>query len=243
MPLVNPPYLQVPGIQDRRIRYVWDDWNVEAVDMPLEPGLQDVLHRLSHRAIVAFTISTAEWIFHRFAALSDDPIPGQVAEAAWAQIADFRYSTHHDINRTAWRGPVRGPLGMAVRRIKFAVQQAELGGEPAWRAGRASKLAEHVLPDPAPYRAWRERVLDRLTRWYSVNPDDTLGDPVPRVALDTDAVFGLAETEAAMNEFLIALDYRSNPFLSSPERMRRQGFQGTPYRFDIEADRRRRLEW
>jgi hypothetical protein len=243
MTLAIPPYLQVPGIQDRRVHYAWDDWNVEAVDMPLEPVLQDVLQRLSQRAIVAFTIATAEWIVHRFGTLSDDPVPSQVIEAAWAQVVNFRYSTHSDIARAEWRGPVRGPLGTAIRRVRFAVQQAENCGEPAWRAGRASRLAEHVLPDPAPFVLWRERTLERLQTTSPADSEEKLGEVVPREALDPDAAVAVEQTEMLINRFLASLDYRTNPFLASPDEMLQRGFEGTPYRFDIAEDRRNRYEW
>src|SRR5438128_12261621 len=97
MTLTVPRYVQVSGIQDAAIRYKWDDWNVEEVDMPLEEALQERLHRVSQRAVAAFTIGTAEWIVYRFAGLSDDPFPAQRLEAAWAQVVNIRYSMHSDI--------------------------------------------------------------------------------------------------------------------------------------------------
>ena len=140
MALPIPKYVQVPGIQDANIRYIWDDWDVEAADMPLDEELQVRLHRISHRAIVAFTIGAAEWIIHRFRILCDDPSPRLHLEAAWAQVINFRYSVHEDIKKNVWTGPIRGPIGTAIRRVKFAIEQAETFNDPAWRAGRASKL-------------------------------------------------------------------------------------------------------
>lgn len=243
MAFTVPRYVQVPNIQNPTIRYTWDDWNVEEVDMPLDERLQERFGAISQRAVVAFTIGTAEWIVYRFGALSDDPFPGQRLEAAWAQVVHFRYSYEQDVNLDEWNGPVRGPIGIAIRRVVYAIQQAESGLDPAWRAGRASNLAEHVIADPTSYRGWRERILDRLEDLYPLDYDETLGEVVPMEALDPEFDFNVDQTESLINQFLVRLDYNSNPFLNSPDKMLAQGFKGTPYVFDIERDRRDRFEW
>jgi hypothetical protein len=236
-------YLQTSGIQDPVIRYKWDDWNVEEVDMPLEAALRKRLDRISQRAVTAFTIGTAEWIVHRFAIFSADQIPALRLEAAWAEVVDFLYSTNTDIRLEDWAGPIRGPIGIALRRVIFALQQASQDGDPAWRAGRAAKLAEHVISDPSPYLNWRERILERFEKSYPLDPDETLGEVVPREALDPDVEFDVSQTEIMINRFLNSLDYRSNPFLNAPEEMLKAGFKGTPYAFDIDEDRKARFEW
>src|SRR5438477_5021893 len=119
MPLTVPKYVQVPGIQDTTIRYTWDDWNVEQADMPLDDQLQERLQSLSQRATVAFTIGTAEWIIYRFGRLAHDPSPRRYLEAAWAQVVDFCYSLHEDVKMDEWIGPIRGPIGIAIRRVRF----------------------------------------------------------------------------------------------------------------------------
>lgn len=92
-------------------------------------------------------------------------------------------------------------------------------------------------------RSIPDRVLKRLLDWYPLNSDETLGDAVPRAALDPEQVVHLDDTEALINRFLVTLDHRANPFLTSPERMREQGLPGTPYTFNIQADRRARFQW
>jgi hypothetical protein len=235
--------MRVPTIQDPVIRYIWDDWNVEAVDMPLEGPLQQRLHSIALRAVAAFAIGTAEWIVYRFARLSSDPAPALRLEAAWAQVVSFRYSGHHDIKLDEWRGPVRGPLGIALRRVIFALDEAEKIGDAAWRAGRAYKLARHVINNPAPYLEWSDHVLSRLEILYPSNPGDPLGDVVPREAMDPDFDFDMLESEALINRFLSGLDYRENPFLNAPQQMFQQGFAGTPYSFRLEGDRHARQDW
>jgi len=243
MPLPIPKYVQIPVIQTPTVHYKWDDWNVEEVDLPLDEELQKRLQSISQRAVVAFTIATAHWIVYRFGRLSDDPSPGQHLEAAWAQVVHFHYSVHEDINPNEWSGPVRGPLGTAIRRVKFAIQQAEACGDPPWRAGRAWKLAQHVISDPVPYRTWCDQIMTRLQKLYPLNSEEKLGEVVPREALDPDLDFQIEQTELLVNRFLRGLNYRANPFLNSPQQMIEQGFKGTPYVFNIEEDRKARFEW
>jgi hypothetical protein len=243
MSLTIPQYLRVSNIQEIEVRFLWDDWKVEEVDMPLDDAFQDRLHPLSQRAIAAFTIGIAEWIIYRFGALSNDPGPVQYLEAAWAQVIDLRYSSLSDVIPEDWTGPVRGPIGVALRRVIFALDQSHSDGDPAWRAGRASKLAEHVIPDPTLYRQWRDHILDRLERVYPLDPAEKLGDVVPREAMDPDTDLDVLETEVRINRFLSGLDYTNNRFLSPPDEMLKRGFVGTPYLFSLEADRKIRYDW
>jgi len=243
MTYIFPKYVNVPGIQSTPIHYTWDDWNVEDADLPLDDAVQTQLSHISHRAIMAFTIATSEWIVYRFDSLMRDPMPTQRLEAAWAQICHFQYSYHEDISRDVWNGPVRGPVRVAMRRVVFAIQQSQSSDDPAWRAGRASKLAEHVIADPKPYQDWRESILSRFEKLYPLDPDVALGEVIPREALDPSVDFYPSATETLINQFLSQLDHQENPFLNSPKRMIELGFKGTPYTFDIERERRDRLDW
>lgn len=243
MALPIPQYIQIADIQDINIKYLWDDWDVEATDMPLDKVLQKRFGAISQRAVATFTIGTAEWVVYRFGTLSNDPVPNQCLEAAWAQIVDFCYSFYEDIRQDQWNGPIRGPIGIALRRVGFAIQQAELGHDPAWRAGRISNLAEHIITNPTPYKDWRERVLTRLEKLYPIDSNETLGEVIPREALDPDFDFKVEETDSLINQFLSQLNHDQNPFLNSPQKMLSLGFKGIPYTFNIKDERKNRLEW
>lgn len=142
-----------------------------------------------------------------------------------------------------WRGPVRGPVGIALRRVKFAVLHAENATDPVSRAGRISKLAEHVMTEPIAFLNWRTPTLGRLRDLYPLDPDELLGDVVPREALDPGYSFRVEDTEALIKRFLVGLDWKTNRYLNKPEQMVEQGFRGTPYDFDLEQDRTWRLDW
>ena len=104
-------------------------------------------------------------------------------------------------------------------------------------------MAEHVITHPEPYRASHERILERLTKLYPIDPDEKLGEVVPWQALDPNEDFKAEETEALIKQFLASLNWSTNAFLNSPQKMLKQGFKGTPYTFDIEKDRKARFDW
>lgn len=246
MALSIPRYIDAADVQDVTIRYLWDDWNVEQAEEPIDEEFHKRLTGISQRAIIAFTIGTAEWIVYRFSALCDDSLPSQYVEAAWAQIVHWLYegSSWEDQAVTAdWIGPVKGPLGIAMTRVMYAIQSARDDEDPELRAAWIANLAPYVMSNPAPYQEWRELVMKRFTVLYPRNPDETLGEVVPRAALDPNSGFQPEQTEDLINDSLATLDYKTNPFLNSPKRMLEEGFDGIPYKFDIEKDRKARYEW
>ena len=107
----------------------------------------------------------------------------------------------------------------------------------ALSAARARNIAEHVLPDRAPFLAWCERVVQRLEQLYPFDEDDPTGNVVPREALDPEFEFEPAMTSDLVNRSLANLDYDSNRFLRAPDEMRARDFSDTPYEFTMEADR------
>jgi hypothetical protein len=236
-------YIRDANVQHRTIRYEWDDWNEEQAEEPLDEPLLARLKNLSWRAVVAFTCATAEWIVHRYEPLSDDPLPLQNLEAAWANIVDFYYcgAVWEDyVDESDWTGPVRRPLYIAMLRVDYALQAIISDGDPEIRGTWISSLANYVLADPKPYVSWRRRILERLEALYPMDPADKLGDVVPREALDPDYDFRLDQTEPLVSRFLSGLHPAANPFLNSPEKMLELGFEGTPYAFEIEKERQAR---
>jgi hypothetical protein len=141
-----------------------------------------------------------------------------------------------------WVGQVKRPIAIAMTRVEYTFQAILEYGNPELSGGWLDNLAQYVITDPAPYQMWRDRVIERLEALYPWSADDKLGEVVPREALDPDFDFRLEQTESLINRFLATLDYRSNPFLNSPDKILEQGFEGTPYIFDIERDRQSRVE-
>ena len=257
MALRVPNYLAAARIQDNTIRYEWDDWRTLEPLEVVDDELNVRLHGLSQRAVFAFMCGVAEWIYYRLAKLCDDPAPWAYMEAAWAMVVELRYCGYgsgtwwQEYELEGWEGPIKAPIARALERVEVAFQQLALAGnDPAMDEGALiAALAVYVMPDPAPYKRWCGEVLARFESMYPRDPEDPLGDVVPREAVDPECDFHVEQTERLINQFLASLDYRSSRFLSSPEGMLGSAeldepFQGTPYVFDIEADRqaRRRMK-
>jgi hypothetical protein len=244
---VSPPdYIRAANIQDPIVRFKWDDWDMRVLELPVDDVLAARLLRISQRADVAFALATAEWIAHRFSQFSDDLTARQYLEAAWAQVAHWRYRSLNwdgDVNPRDWSGPVRMPVWRAMSLTEFSITEAEQDGAPSRGAVLIAGLAQHVMADSKPYLDWRDRVMERLETLYALDPEDTMGEVVPREALDPDFDFNPAQTELLVNRFLAGLDRRANIFLNTPEKMLEQGFKGTPYAFDIDRDRKARYQW
>lgn len=243
MTLQVPNYIQESHVQENAIRYKWDDWNIEQAQEPFDKALHERLLSIGMRANVAFTIGCAEWIVYRFGLLDHDPLPPHYLQAAWAQMIDWRYGAYYgwqDLTKDEeWKGPIRGPVGVAMSRVMYAIQQTEeSGGDPSVRAAWISSLAQYVISVPEKYHAWSESVLKRLETIYPRDPADPKGDVVPKEAIDPEYEFRVEQTESLVRQFLNSLDYRRNIFLHSPEQMLADGFQGTPYSFSLEHDRR-----
>ena len=253
MTLTIPAYLKAANIQDRSVRYEWDDWNdLPALDKP-DAALAARLKRVSQRAVLAFMCATAEWIVFRFGTLCDDPAPWAYIEAAWAAVIHVRYVGYgtgtgwQEFAVKGWDGPVRGPIKDALELLETGFQQLSWEGhtDPTRYAVLMAPLARYVMTDPGPYNDWSERVIGRLEALYPRDPADALGDVVPRQAVDPAFDFLPEQTEPLINQFLASLDFRRSAFLSSPEGMLEhfdgdEDFSGTPYRFEIQADRQSR---
>jgi hypothetical protein len=237
MSLSIPKYVAEAGIQDRSLKYEWDDWHLEEIFDSETEVFHARMREVSFRANIAFTNACGEWIIHRYDLLSTDPVPLQNIEAAWAGTIDPAYAVYWEPPDEKWLGPIRGALSLAIIFALEASGDAFQYTDPAVSAYRSSNLAEHIMPAPQTFQEWRERVLKRLRTLYPLNEDDPLGDVVPREALDPDFDFNPEMTQNLVQTYLDHLDPRLNPFLRAPQQMLTSGFVGTPYRFDIEADR------
>ncbi len=247
------PSLKAANVQDRVVRYAWDDWkSIAVIEEPSEDFVTR-LERLSQRAVLAFECGTAEWIVYRFGALDNDSAPWQFLEGAWAMTINSRYCGYgkgpgwQSYAENGWDGPIRRPIKNALDGLETDIRQltSEYHTDPSFGAAVTAALASYIMTDPKPYLTWSDQVLRRFESLYLRDPTDQLGDPIPRQALDPNPEFEVPKSERLLNEFLAGLDFRTNPFLSTPDGMLKHfdgeaDFIGTPYRFDLGLDRRAR---
>jgi hypothetical protein len=252
--LPTAPYLVNANVQDSNLRYEWDDWKTLPALETTDERLVTQLHGLSYRAVLAFACGTAEWLCQRFERLCDDSAPWNFLEAAWAMIVDIHYAGCGGVGWQEyagkhWKGPVKGPIDEALKTLEIAFQQlsSEYHTDPTIFAALLSTLTLHVMSDAVPFKTWSGQILSRLEAIYPRISQDKCGDVVPREAMNPEVDFQVDQSEALVSEFLAKLDYRSNPFLSSPDGMLQtfegeESFPGTPYRFSMKLDRDRRRE-
>lgn len=249
-----PEYIKQANINTNIIGYKWDSWNEEQAEEQIDQVMLSRLSGLSQRAVLAFMCCTAEWIVYRFENLCNDSAPMDFVEASWAMIIDLRYcgygsTTWQVYADDGWVDPIKGPIRRALDRLEIAFQQlAWQGTDPVYRAGYLAAIAAYVMPDPDPFNAWCLQAISQLESHYRRDPEDELGDVVPRQALAPRSDFKLEQTETFVNSSLKCLNYRSNIFLSPPDGMLEpfaedevDGFKGTPYIFRLEEDRKFRL--
>lgn len=237
MALTTPKYIANAGLKDNTLKYKWDDWKLEEIYGSEGDAFYNRMSKLSFRANIAFTNACGEWIVHRYDLLSNDPIPIQNIEAAWAGLIDPHYSVYWEPPDKEWLGPIRGALSLAIIFSLEAIGDAYRYNDPEVSADRISNLAEHIMTDPEHFQTWRENVVKRLENLYPRDENDPMGDVVPREALDPNFQFHPELTEKLVQNFLSNLDLSENSFLRSPTEMIEDGFEGTPYRFKMETDR------
>ena len=95
-----------------------------------------------------------------------DPELALFLEAAWAAVVDARYAREIEIIDDEWRGPVRGPISMAMTFIIDALFADEAGPNSSYNAAWAATFARHVLPTRVAFDAWFEFCLTRFESLY-----------------------------------------------------------------------------
>lgn len=237
-----PEYIRNAKVQNNELLYTWDEWNLESNLGPFDKDKYALLKALSLRAGFAMLVGAAEWVVYRLDPfMSTETLPIDAIEAGWAQEIDYRYALPWNPFEE-WKGPVFGPVKKVCMLMSDAADYLGKRVDVARPAAKVLAVASHVLQDNSAYKEWENQILRRLAGMYPLIPDDPLGDPVPRQALDPDIVFDVSESEMLINSFLVDLDYEENPFLSKPDQMLEWGFEGKPYAYDLVSDRRLRRE-
>jgi hypothetical protein len=242
--LTIPRYIQAAGVAIRGARHEWDEWNVRKYFMGVDEGQFERLNKLTIKANTALAIACGEWICFRFQPIDSDPRPLQYLEAGWAAVVDRTYCDFTVTDDDEWRGPVRGPLAMAITIANDAIFGAVEDPLVATKACWMYNLATAVLPPGPAFGAWFEPVVSRLEKFHSAAVDvdtgeedlfattDWEGSPVPREAFDPEFDYQPANAPALLDAFLRRLEPDQNPYLHTAKRMRELGWKGeAPYRY------------
>ncbi|MBU3059269.1 hypothetical protein [Pseudomonas indica] len=237
-------YIDEAGIVSAQRAYEWDEWNIKEYYRYLDEDWFDRLDALTGKANLGLTIAAAEWLIHRFSSSDPDPEPGLYLEAAWAGAVHSAYCPYMETGDDPWRGPVRGPMSMAMTIVNDALYGLEHNPNISVRACWLYNLTRHVLPDTKAFDAWWESCVQRLERFHSIaieladyEPDlfenfPNMGSPVPPEAFDPRRPYDPAQNPSLWDAYLRSLDPSANPFLSPPEELaEHDDLPGPPYRY------------
>jgi len=211
MALLIPSHIQLENLQGP-IAYEWSDKNPYPILGSVNPHTEEQLKKLSDRAILSFSISCAEWVVYRLLSLCDDDRPMKFLEACWVCEMSLDYATPPESNEEDWKGPIRGAIDLSLMTILNTIISIE-GGEAHVDAAFAELIPLHVLLDPTPFIKWRKIVYDRLTLLSLRTENDTLGNPVPREALDPGVEVSISSSPYFVSQFLEKIDPETNPFI------------------------------
>jgi len=209
-------FVPINSIAASTITFKWDDWDpYHVVDNPAQERVE-MLGLIADRALVAYTIACAEWVVYRFSRLSRDPVPYQFIEAAWVHEVDHRFDPPPESQESEWKGPIRGPIDLALMTVLNSIGSAD-DGKPEVDAAFAEQIAVHVLPSLDRFQQWRGSVLDRLITFF---PRDSYSEEqsVAPIVLSPQAVYDPKKNQQYVDQFLASVDFDRNPFLRSPKR-------------------------
>ena len=223
-----PAYVLAANIDDPRISYKWDDTLASDEIAPAPDEWLTRIDPISAGCKIALGIGMFEWILWRFQRLTRDPLPLQVAEAAWyASFAPARVECP-ELDREDWIGPVRGPLWCAVTWLLPMVFEGRREPDELDSGTRyLLRLCLHVLPTTSAFLSWLNFAVDRL---QSISPKGTadpfeelfaehdgaeVNDAVGRQVLDPAVALGAVDGRFQPLE-IIGNTNPENPFILAP---------------------------
>jgi hypothetical protein len=238
--IARRPYIDKAGIRAPQLRFVWDEWNVKSTYQPARSEEVARLQTLSKRANCALTIAVGEWILARFEGMDAAPDPAMFLEATWAANVDTRYAHQIEIVDNEWRGPVRGPISMALTFVIDALFAEEAGPNSSMNPAWAACFARHVLPRSDAFDPWLAVCLERLEAFYPAPAEDDAdwfepelshGLPPPIELFDPDWPFDPRQADELIDRFLRGLNPEANEFLATRAELTDLRFDGVTYRY------------
>jgi hypothetical protein len=239
---IAPAWMGLTDESRRTLRFFWDDTRASSDFRTDASWVLDAADALCTRAQMVLCVGLYEWVRWRFDGLHADPVPAQIAEAAWCATVDPRYMTWFELDRAAWSGPVGGPLWCAATWLHPALTQGdERPQEIADGLDYLTRLAQHVVPQPERLDAWLKAVLPRLAALFPATAPELFEDLFERrtgerrgpligpQALDPTTPYDAGAGRASVATLLARAHPGDNPFLASPGEMLEAGFDGTPY--------------
>jgi hypothetical protein len=207
-----PKHIPLDVIAAQNLSYEWDSWDPYAPLGEHDEDTMDRLSRLSNRAILAYSIGCAEWVVCRLRNHFNNQLPFDFIESCWAFEMERTYLAPRPLNENEWLGQILGAVELSLVTILNTYYTTEDDAAEV-EAALGELLALHVLEDKRPFVQWRDKVLDRLFKYYPRVKEDTWGASVPREALNPGILFTMDESNKYVDSFLNSLDLNKNLLL------------------------------
>ena len=241
----TPIYIQDAKVLGAPVKFQWDSKIALGLYAAKDQNarLYETIDLLNFKAKMAVGIAITEWIVWRFEGLADLVDARQKITAAWASVI------HPGYTKTLYRKMTKVDY-TKVEESAVELTLCVLGkADDRFKKGdiyltehivRQAMLARYLMPNKKAFSDWLSETL-RLSAQafpsdveYDFNTgiyDASHEKPVPREFFDP--AFNYTEEAAVevLRNFLHSLDLTENPYLNSPEEMKKTGFPGAPYTF------------
>jgi hypothetical protein len=229
-----PSYITDSGVCGSPVQYSWKaDQDVRIRDT-YSKNIEQTVQKIALRPTLALGIAIGEWMVWRLDGLSPYKRARQYVEALWARTIDESYLKVDHLEPEKDTGtPTIGPL-LALEHALYLMLVNTIYDEPdrGKSIAQLAALVRYTLTDTAAFDTWLKKTLQVLVKNFETDPDDPGGPILPRAFFVLGAI-DLKESPRLLDEQLKNTDHKGNPFLASPTEIRKSGFSGTPYRYEI----------
>ncbi|MBK5072180.1 hypothetical protein I2492_04010 [Budviciaceae bacterium CWB-B4] len=249
-------------INSEKFDYEWNKKVTDYIFIDSEnenEKLEQAFDLLNHKAKIGLSAAISEWIYWQMCQKKNDKLAYYAIESIWASLIDKRYIVNGDFffredDDTILQDKIEGPLWRVSFLLSVLVRD--------YIRGRYSIcinlipltiLARHITSNKEDFDEWIANCLSRLARDFPAryvrnkvkNNDikeykkgfyDSSTEPaIPReFFFDESFIYDEKTSSKLINNFLGNISYQENIYLNSPEEMLNNGFDGVPYKYEIE---------
>lgn len=254
MQLTKPAIFVENQFGSKKLQYKWyRGINIKFMEIRNKKLYNQVI-KMNCKAATALTIAACEWIIWRLADWRQESCDLQkyYLQALWVSLISKEYLSRKKIPSNF--GKIHTREGEPIEMVNSNMNKLKLNyiahhPHIYQNVVNMLELARHVSDDQAFFDPWAKSCLERSIKLFPVPQDnldkdgvfiynDTEGfDPylikepfIPReFYFEPDFNYETADLKQLQSKLLSTVDYKENPFLSSPERMLSIDFVGIPY--------------
>ncbi|MCA9469789.1 MAG: hypothetical protein KC643_30690 [Nitrospira sp.] len=256
MAIVIPSYIEKAGVMGAPLDFVWKG----ALDHigPVET-VNKMFNLIGYKTTCGILTQAAgiiSWGAWRLKGHTDVSVLLQMIEASFAFQVHPHYVNRNGVD--TWEPKDEPAAKSAADELQVLLWEG-LNTKKWWNdyyqpfdsAFHSAYLVRHIMPKNKKkvFSKWLEAILARIKEIAPkpdeepVEDEDVLtpeelaayyarhwGAALPPEVLDLEYDYQPSKREELVDRFLHQLDWRENPFLRSPEAIKKMGFKGTPYK-------------